>query len=179
MPEKYFRLDELHAVAGCIDVGEALDCFSDACCASEFQFLDREPISVEVAPDSGNVCQDIIIENHVPLISERLKAIFDEHGVDNLFYKKVILTKEDIGMKEIYWLALPPRINCLNRRKSSFKEEGEINSQAIKIEIIDRKVGNYKIFKLDNIRNAEIIITAELADALTAADLRSLHITEI
>lgn len=179
MPEKYFRLDELHAVAGSIDVGEALDCFSEACCSSEFQFLDREPISVEVAPDSGNICQDIIIENHVPLISERLKTIFDEHGVDNLFYKKVILTKDDIGMEEIYWLALPPRIKCLNRRKSEFEGEDEAHNRAKKIVISTKRVGNYKIFKLDTLRNNEIIITEDLAEALKKADLTGIYITEI
>lgn len=179
MAVKYYQLDELHSVAGGIDVGEALDCFAEACCASEFQFLDREPISIEVSPDSGNICQDLIVENHVPLISERMKSIFDERGVDNLFYKKVILTKEDIGMKEIYWLALPPRIKCLNRRRSEFEGEDESHSRAKKIVISTRRVGNYKIFKLDTMRNSEIIITEDLADELKKADLLGLYITEI
>lgn len=179
MANVYYQLDSLHAVSDYIKIGDALYAFGEACCTSEFQHLDRKPVTVEVADESGNVCQDFILENHVPLISERVKAIFDECGVDNLFYKKVVLTKEETGMKEIYWLALPPRIDCLNRRKSEFDGEDEIHSRASKIVISDRKVGNYKIFKLPNLRNDEIIITEDLAGALRGADLKGLYITEI
>ena len=55
---------------------------------------------------------NFIYENGIPLISQKFKSFLDENKVDNLFYKKLIL-KTDREEKE-YYLALPPKIDCLN-----------------------------------------------------------------
>lgn len=66
-------------------------------------------------------------------------------------------------------MALPPRINCLNwdesdvqTEENEFLTKRELMQEAEKIVINDYAVGNYKIFKLANVTNQEIIVTEEI-----------------
>lgn len=132
------------------------------CRDSEFQFLDRRPLELELENDYGTEFPDLIMaEDYVPFISERLKRLFDRWGIDNLFYKKILLKMPDFDVREQYWLALPPRIDCLDPEEALDPELGV----CVKIAIIANRVGNYQIFKLKN-GNDEIIITKELREKL-------------
>ena len=129
---------------------------------SEFQFLDHKKISIDLEDCYGTDFPDLIMaENYVPMISEKLKRKFDSWGIDNLFYKKIILLMKDYDIEEIYWLALPPRIDCLDPERS-FDKVLEI---CTKIVILPNKVGNFDIFKLKN-GNDAIIITERLKNLL-------------
>ena len=146
---------------------------------SEFQFLDHKEISVELEDCYGTEFPDLIMaENYVPLISARLKQYFDTWGIDNLYYKKIRLKMTDYEIEELYWLALPPRIDCLDPEKSFNEELGICN----KIVILPNKVGNYNIFKLKN-GNDEVIITEYLRTMLNskidAQDLQGIIIKKI
>ena len=129
---------------------------------SEFQFLDHKEIEIELDDCYGTDFPDFIMaENYVPMISERLKQRFDSWGIDNLFYKKIRLTMKDYDINELYWLALPPRIDCLDPEKS-FDKVLEICTRVV---ILPNKVGNYDIFKLKDGMDA-IIITERLKKLL-------------
>lgn len=129
---------------------------------SEFQFLDHKEISIELEDCYGTDFPDLIMaENYVPMISSKLKQLFDLWGIDNLFYKKIKLKMTDYDIEEQYWLALPPRIDCLDPEKS-FDKRLEI---CTKIVILPNKVGNFDIFKIKD-GNDEIIITERLRKLL-------------
>lgn len=129
---------------------------------SEFQFLDRKEVSVELEECYGSDFPDLIMaEDYVPMISSKLKQFFDLWGIDNLFYKKIKLKMTDYDIEEHYWLALPPRIDCLDPERS-FDKKLEI---CTKIVIIPNKVGNFDIFKLKD-GNDEIIITERLKNLI-------------
>lgn len=173
---EYFILEASMNVSDYVSVKEGTKGFAKLCQMSEFQFLDSKPCTIEVDMESGSIFQDFIYEQGVPLISDKMKDCFDELGIDYLLYKKVILTKNVLGVEEIYWLALPPRIYCLNREKS---EIDEILNVADEIVINDNKVGRYDIFKLAGVGNIEIIVTKKLADKLKEEQLIGLHINQI
>ena len=97
----------------------------------------------------------------------------DGAGVDNLFYKVVMLTDKTIGTQERYWLALPPRIRCLNRSQSTFVEPEATLPKVEKIVINPSKVGNYKIFCIEEVVNRDIIITADLKATIEEAQLEN------
>lgn len=176
MGNRYFVIDASPNVKEYLRIGGSLDAIRKACAMSEFQYLDRSALCSELEKDSGDICQDYIYERGIPLISEKTKRIFDEFGVDYLFYKKIILQKSDVGLEEPYWLALPPRINCLNLEES---EIDEILNVADEIVINDSRVGRYDIFKLAGVTNLEIIITEKLAVELKKHKLIGMHIYPI
>ena len=173
---KYYLMEASTNVKEYISVRNGMKEYEKFCQMSEFQFLNSDPITVEVDEDSGRVFQDFIYDKGVPLISDSLKDFFDAFGVDYLFYKNVILTKQKIGIEELYWLALPQRINCLNRDESDIDE---VLNYADEIVINEDKVGRYDIFKLAGVTNLEIIISEQLAEALKAQKFVGLHINKL
>lgn len=129
---------------------------------SEFQFLDHKEIFIELEDCYGTDFPDLIMaDNYVPMISERLKQKFDSWGIDNLFYKRIKLKMTDYDIEEQYWLALPPRIDCLDPEKS-FDKTLEICTRIV---ILPDRVGNYDIFKLKD-GNDAIVITERLMKLL-------------
>lgn len=132
------------------------------CKDSEFQFLDHHEISIELDDESGTDFPDFIMaENYIPMISAKLKQLFDMWGIDNLYYKPINLKLSDYDIKELFWLALPPRIDCLDSEKSFSGKWNVCNN----IVILPNKVGNYCIFKLKD-GNDEVIITEKLKQLL-------------
>lgn len=173
---EYYTLEASMNVTEYVSVTEGTAGFAKACQMSEFQFLDSTPMNIEVDEDSGVIFQDYIYDKGVPLVSDRMKECFDDLGIDYLFYKKIILTKRKLGIEEIYWLALPPRINCLNRDES---EIDELLNVAEDIVINEDKVGRYDIFKLAGVGNLEIIITDTVLTKLKEHDYIGVHINKI
>lgn len=173
---KFFLLEASTNVEEYVSVRNGMKEYEKCCQMSEFQFLNTAPIKVEVDEDSGKVFQDFIYDNGVPIISDSLKFFLEKFGVDYLFYKKMILTKQKLGIEEQYWLALPQRINCLNRDESDIDD---VLNYADEIVINEDKVGRYDIFKLAGVTNLEIIISEQLAEALKAKKFVGLHINKL
>lgn len=176
MSDKYYAIGSSSNVEEYLSIGSGLADLQKPCAMSEFQYLDKDTVSIEVEVDSGTTCQDFIYEHGVPLISDKVKRFFDSYGIDYLFYKKIILKKSSVGMEEPYWLALPPRINCLNFEQS---EIDEFLNAADEIVIDSRKIGRYDIFKLSGVTNLEIIVTKKLALALKEEKFIGMHIYQI
>lgn len=162
--------------------------FERACHFSEFQFLDHKPIEIEISQDGGITFPDLLIqENVIVLISAKMRKIFDACGVDNLFYKPVTLTFSQLGFAENYFLALPPRIDCLKMSASVIEiEDGENFLPEMTLKTVEKifidqnKIGNYKIFKLPPFfTNTEIIVTEDLKSALEGAALVNVNFLEI
>lgn len=150
------------------------------CRMSEYQYLDHSQIDIEISDEGGIVFPDFIYRMNVPLISERMKKILDSVAVDNLFYKPVSLTLPILGIREAYYIALPPRIRCLDLSKTVINSRGYASNPVI----INKKVGNYKIFKLaassgEKITNNEIFITGELKETIEGAGLTGIIINTI
>ena len=154
------------------------------CLKSEFQYLDRAPITANVAEDGGEIFADFLIYGEaVPLVSARFRQVLDRAGVDNIFYKPITLKCAALGQSESYFLALPPRIDCLKISASiveveenEFASDDELLKEVTKIVIDYNKVGNYKIFKLPaEFKNQEIIVTEELKKVLEVAGLENVY----
>ena len=178
MAADFYKLDSSHSVIEYIDIGDALSDLEEACIDSDYHLIDGGVLVAEVDPDSGDEFPDFIYHDGVPLISEKMKTFFERQKIDqdSILYKKIILKKSSIGKEEVYWLALPRRIDCLDYDKSDVDPVLEI---ANKIQIIKNLVGRYKIFKLAGVTNLEIIITADFAEALKQQHFEGVHIIEL
>ncbi len=157
------------------------------CIWSEFQFLDHESITVNLDENGGDIFPDFILHRgFIPLISQKFRDVFDTLGVDNLFYKQIWLDFEAIGWHQEYWLALPPRIECIDEARSVIREAPEAESvvgtdwpagdsvDVLEIVILPEAVGHYKIFKLPKrCVNQDIIVTEEVKMAIEHARLKN------
>ena len=173
--EEYFKPDDT-----------LKDELMEGCLYSEFQYLDHKPLESEISEDGGMEFPDFITAGCVPFISDRFKRLLDDLQVDNLFYKPIAFTFSPLGLKEYYYLALPPRINCLNWDESGVQTEEneflaptELMREAEDIVINEYAVGNYKIFKLANVTNQEIIVTEEIKNAIETANLKNVYFAEL
>lgn len=144
---------------------------SFACCMSRFQHIEKSVGTLEVSEESGYELADFIYgQDNVPLISERLKRLFDSLDIRNLFYQRVRLIRKSDNLCESYWLAVPPRIDALDNAKSI---KDDILNTAEYIAIDDSMVGNYDIFKLAGVVNNEIIVTEKLKNAVEKKNFMS------
>lgn len=164
--------------------GPQIHFLCEACAASEFQHLNHQPINVELDPDGGTTFPDFIVYlKRIPLVSEKLRQALDELGVDNLFYKRVNLVRRELGLEEPYWLALPPRIDCLDWEKCALKETGWPDDpfwakkwEVTRIALDPEKIGNYRFFKLPpSTRNLEIVVDDNARAALEARKFTNLN----
>ena len=173
---EYYTVEASTNVEEYVSVKEGMKDYEKHCQMSEFQYFNTDPITVEVDKESGKIFQDFIYDRGVPIISDSLKECLDGLGVDYLLYKKVILTKSQLGIEELYWLALPQRINCLNRDESDIDEELNFADEIV---INEDKVGRYGVFKLAGVTNLDIIISKKIADVLKQKKFVGLHINKL
>lgn len=166
--------------------GDELKVLEKGCWQSEFQFLDHSPLDIEISDEGGIYFPDFILQNSIPLISAGIKKIFDKLQVDYVFYKPIRLIYSELGRAEYYWLALPPRINCLDSSNSVIEVEEnefvlpyELIREAKKICIAENQIGRYDIFKLAGVVNQEIIVTEKLKNVLDEEDFENLFFYEL
>ncbi len=139
------------------------------CQKSEFQYVDKSLRELALDESSGSQLADFICseQNNVPLVSERLKKEFDRLDIRNLFYQRVNLVRKFGNLYETYWLAIPPRIDCLRKDQCIVDELN--HAETITIE--EEKVGNYEIFKIAGLNNNEIIVTKKLKEVIEKAGI--------
>lgn len=174
--------------------GEGIEVLVKACRSSAFQFLDKTDLEVAIDEDNGGLLfPDFMLagkEGNIPLVSERLYRTLIAANIDNLFYKRVFLTFAPLGIKEIYWLALPPRINCLDftylEQNNCLETEDneyllpwELQREVRKIKVIESNVGNFKIFKLAGVLNQEIIVNERLKKVLDKHGFENVYFDQL
>ena len=186
---KFYRMTGNTNLEDMVRAGDAILTISAACQESAFQFLDRRLVEVEIAADSGLMFPDFLYNDAVPLISRAFKRVLDAQGVDNLFYKPIDLVDRELGLHESYSLALPPRIRAVRQKYMRLLDEdgdeGE-GKELIKDEygiaryrINASAVGNYRIFKLADVWDTDIIVTEDLMAAITRAALSNVFFSEV
>lgn len=183
---KFFVMYAETCVEDYVEPGAEIFELERGCLNSEFQFLDKTPLSVEISEDGGIYFPDFILSGTIPLVSTSIKRTLDKFGVDYIFYKPVQLTCSELGRAENYFLALPPRINCLDLQKSIVEVEEnkfilplELIREATKICIAENQIGRYDIFKLAGVVNQEIIVTERLKNVLAAGNFENLFFCEL
>ena len=93
--------------------------------------------------------------------------LLDENSGDSLpdfiCDQRVSLCRNKDNLHESYWLAIPPRIDCIDFERSTIDD---MWNTAEVISIDKDKIGNYHIFKLLKVVNDEIIITNFLKEQI-------------
>ncbi len=155
-----------------LDIDEIPKGVKRAAKQSAFQFVERELHELVLDDRSGQRLPDFMCDIHsnVPIISDKLKRVFDDYDIRYLFYQRIKLVRKKDGLSERYWLAIPPRIDCLHIEESCIDP---LWNKATKLKIDPEKIGNYDIFKISGVSNQEIIITEQLKNAIEKAKANS------
>lgn len=165
-----------------VEPGENIMALKPVCLTSAFQLMDRKPISVEIVPPERTVIfPDFILYQSIPLISDKFYHLLQRMEVDYLFYKPVLLTWTEECRSEPYFLALPPRLRCLDMEKSIFAEadDDEPLKDAERMVIRTSSIGRYEIFKVADVVNQEIIVTKSMKCVLEKENLENLFFYEL
>lgn len=151
--------------------------FSDLkkpCMKSEYQFLNKKPVTFNISDAGGLELPDVIMQEGIWLISDKVKNTFDEFGVDYVFYKKANIVDKKFGVSEIYWIMVPPRIDCLDIDESNidtswdFRDGVVPNLNFSRIVISSRMLGRYDIFKIIGINDYNIYVTQKMYKVLSS-----------
>ena len=78
---------------------------------NKIQFIDKNPIEIEVSDEGGIEYPDCLIIPF-PLFSDKFKNFLELNNVDNIFYKPVYLIDTLLEEKHLYWIAVIPEIDC-------------------------------------------------------------------
>ena len=114
---------------------------------SEFQYINKDMESVKVSSVGGIEFPDYLEENGFNLFSDKLKSILDRENIQNIFYKPIMLIDDDMNRKELYWLAISDRIECLDEKLSIYDKE--LSYKVLIKTIIDiHRIGNYHVFQI-------------------------------
>ena len=86
---KYFIMYADTSVEDYAYPGDGINELIRGCINSEFQFLDRQPLEVELSETEGGlVFPDFILagpDGCIPLMSEKMKRLMEQNSVDNCF----------------------------------------------------------------------------------------------
>lgn len=170
-----------------IKLNKEIEILEKGCAYSEFQYLDHTPMECTISDDSGVDYPDFLQYGNIPLISNKFRQVLNDIGVDNLFYKPVMVVDELLGERNQYYLALPPCINCLDMEDSQIEEISDANNaltdlvmvKVIKPVIIPDCVGNYKIFKISDVVNSGIYMTKDIKMAIEQYKLKNIYFQEL
>ncbi len=133
---------------------------------------DAETISID---ESGGIdIPDIMRCEDLLFFSDKLKSFLDSCGVNYLFYKKVIISDDIVGIEEIFWIVSVPRIDCIDFEKSSIIDadeydynDGIVPFYNIENPIIDPSAcGRYNIFRILGSTSDAVYVTDILYEKL-------------
>lgn len=143
----------------------------------EFQFIYPTPMKVGVTLESGFEVPDIISQESLLFISQRMKVFLDSYGIDYVFYKKVQVHGEEYGIFETFYLMIVPRVNCLDLESLPENEEiwdyqdglvPLIDVDTFSIEI--SRLGRYELFRVFGLYENTVYLTESLYKALEKED---------
>lgn len=110
------------------------------------------------------------IEQPAPFVSDRLKRIVEKFAPDTLFVPGAFtdLTRRH---QEVYWLIVPPRIDCLSV-KSDFAPDGSLQRL-----VVDRAhTGGKMLLQVGGVRERILLMHLALAEALLRRDYNGIRL---
>lgn len=134
----------------------------------ELQYLDNSVLEAEQDEDGGNELSDYLYLEGMHFFSDKFKRFLDSCGVKNIFYKQIKVKSLYRNQLFIYWLAVVPRIDCLDVDNSEIKSnEWNLEDsffpqvEVKKVVLVEKYVGNYKLFRIFGVAANDLIYCTE------------------
>lgn len=152
---------------------------------SEIHHLDKKRIMFDISEEGGLEIPDLIYQEGVFLLSDRIKQRFDAVGIDYVFWKEADIHSEQFGIHETFWVIVPPRIDCIDLDKSELNlqwnfEEGLLPMlESRKIVIQPELTGRFQVFKILGVMDNNIYVEEELYEAMNQYELKGITFIKI
>ncbi len=157
---------------------------------SQIQHVDKSEITMHVSNKRGRSIPDITYQDSIILISSRFKSILDRIGIDYVFYKKVYIVGENFGIDEVFYILIPPMVNCIDLNSLPDDAAEELKnwdaSRSITpmidvddFEILESALGRFEMFKVFGILDDDIYITDSLYEKLKKENLDGIYFYEV
>lgn len=144
---------------------------------SQFQYIDKSPITVEVSEESGVEYPDLLEQEGYVLLSNKLKSFVESEANTTCLFKQISILDKLMGKNEFYWLTIIDQINCLDP-SSVYDDELSFKS-LIKVVIDKKKVGYYDFFKIMEAGDNSICITKGLKNKIEDMNFKGLNIISL
>lgn len=167
-----FTIKSMGNIDEYIDIDTEFSDIQMYCRKSEFQYLNKEKLVIGILDSGGIEFPDLIVKGDIWLFSNYIIQNIKSDIEDYVFLKQVDINCDLIGKKEKYWIAVPPRIDCLNLDKSKINYEWDFELGIIpllesKKTVIDEKLtGYYLMFKALGIDDSSIYVKEELVNKI-------------
>ena len=169
---QFYTVKAFGAVEEFIKIDTGLNVIKDACRKSEIQYLDRKIITIAASESGGIEFPDLIIYEDMYLFSNDVIDQIKKEIEEYVFLKPIEITCDVIGKKELYWLIVPPRIDCLDLDNSEVEDEWDFELGIIpvlhckKTRIDEKLVGNFEVFKIAEIDDNNIYINENIKNKI-------------
>lgn len=140
----------------------------EACKKSEIQFLSRGKSCIGTLDTGGTEFPDLIVSGNVYLFSDDIIRPVKSDIEWYVYLKPVEIVCDVVGKKELYWLVVPPRIDCLDLDRSAIEYDWDFDLGIVPIlhckkAVIDEQLaGSFKIFKVAGVDDNNIYVEEEL-----------------
>lgn len=134
--------------------------------------LDDLPAQVYITQKDHQEYVDLIA-NPLPLISDKLKQLFQKFDPD-IFFKPVILADQKKMRQNLYWLMVPQNCDCLSSNSEFHK------NLTLKRLIIDPQKARGKwIFKIAGIMEAYIFVNLGVAESILRRNFQGIEFINV
>lgn len=169
-----------------INIDGCLFEIAEYCRKSEIHFLNQDKLYITSNDFGGTEFPEILASDGIYLFSDKvIKNINNEFAIDRyVFLKPVEISCDIVAKKELYWIVVPARIDCLNLDSSEIVYDWDFDLGIIpvlhckKIVIDEELTGNFKMFKILGIDDNTIYIDEELENIIASMKIDSIKIIE-
>lgn len=140
---------------------------------NELQYVDKREETVGVSMEGGFDVPDVLYQDSCFFFSQQFKEKLDAFGVDYLFYKKIRVVSEELGVNETMYLVIVPRVDCLDLEEIPPSqldwefEDGMIPLMEVSdYSILPECLGRYQMFRILGVYDQNIYITEDLHEKI-------------
>ncbi|MED0679991.1 serine protease [Aneurinibacillus thermoaerophilus] len=113
------------------------------------------------------------IQKPIPLLSDKLKQIIEKYA-PGLYVKPVVLVDRKRMRQALYWMMIPPCIDCLSER-SEFHKDGTIK----RLVIDETRAAFTPLFQIEGIMEKYIVINLAVAESLLRRDFTGIRLAKV
>lgn len=150
-------------------------------------YLDNASEIISLDENGGLRIPDVIFHRDLLLFSNSLKIFLDKQGIDYIFYKRVVVSDEVIGIEEIFWLVSVPRIDCIDFERTVIenKDDYDYSFGIVPFYDIDNPIivpsqcGRYEMFRILGSVSELVYCTKDLVNKLKEEHFDGIDFTEV
>lgn len=169
----YFIVSQDHRISNCVEpIGIAQVIKKEMLTEEGMKELENYDLQFQVLEKSTNNFLDFI-EKPIPLLSDTLKRIMNKYEPQMPFVPVVLVELAKLE-QQLYWLIIPPTIDCLSE-KTEFFPDGTVKQLVIKEDLAEP----YTIFKVKGIKEDYLIINIALAESILRREFKGIQLKKV